>query len=95
MGYYSNDSKVSEHLEGVSDMMHTGYQAILWCFAFTRAVWLIKITLTCQKHELYTVQILEKSVKNWASNHSLKIWSKNTAKCGTAKSHEKYSNISI
>ena len=35
MGYYSNHSKVSEHLEGVSDMLHTGYQAILWCFAFT------------------------------------------------------------
>ena len=38
----------------------------------------------------YTVQILGKSVKNWASNCGLKIWSQTIAKCGMAKSCEKY-----
>ena len=33
-----------------------------------------------------TVQILEKSIKNWASNCSSKIWLQNSAKCGMAKS---------
>ena len=40
------------------------------------------------------VQILGKSIKNWASNCSLKIWSQNSAKCGVAKSHAKDSNVS-
>ena len=40
----------------------------------------------CIKHREYI------SVKNWVSNHSLKIWLKNIAKCSTAKSCEKYSN---
>ena len=38
------------------------------------------------------VQILVKSVKNWVSNCSSKIWLENSAKCSVAKSCAKDSN---
>ena len=39
-----------------------------------------------------TVQILGKSIKNWAGNCSSKIRSQNSAKCGAAKSRAKENN---
>ena len=37
-GFWLNYTKISEHLEAVSGLVHTQYQNILSCFAFHRAV---------------------------------------------------------